>query len=123
MTSFDCDNGASCAEDCSLLDKWGSSKISRDTNSFENASSGNHVLGGVEVEVVLASLHWLATGSRDRLSELSDVGCLSATDSLECGDLLCVETKSCEVRVWELGKALSIEGGLEVLESKSAAIY
>jgi hypothetical protein len=122
MASLNSEDRTSSAQDSLLLDERSSAEVSRDTDGLEDAGSADHVLGSVEVEVVLAWLNWLRSGLRDGSHKLGNMSSFSTTNSLQSGDLCWVETERSEVRVWESCEALSIEVGFEVLEGESAVL-
>ena len=129
------DEVADCADECLMaglnwqdlagsdkdggrLDQGSGSEVGGDTDGLEDAGGGDHVLGSGEVEVVGALLDWLAAGGGDGRCQDVDVGALGATDGLELGDLVLGEAEAHELAVGELGEALVVEGGLEMLEGQ-----
>jgi hypothetical protein len=122
VTSLDSSDGGSGSENVRRVDHGSSSKVGGDTDGLKDTGGCNHGLGVSEcgIEVVLARLDRLGSGSRDGCEESRNVNGLGGTNAFERLDLGGSQADVHELLILELGEALSVECRLEVLSGQGA---
>lgn len=122
VPSLNSDNASRRSQDIRARNQGRSTEVGGHTYGFEDAGGGDHGLGGRErgIEVVLAGLDGDGTGAGDGAQKRRHVRCFCLANFLELDDVLLGQAQGHEVGGRELGEALLVEFGFEVLGCQGA---
>lgn len=120
VARLDREDGGGRREDAGVREELGGAGVGRDADVLEHGGRGHHGRGVGEAKVVLAGLHGLDAGLRERALQENDVRLLGLANLGEVLDLALREAEGLEVADGELLEAQSVELGLEVLEGEGA---
>ena len=124
VTGLDSEDGTSGGQDVGGVDERSGTEVGRDTDGLKDTGGLDHGVGAGKggVEVVLAWLDGLCTGSCDGGLKSSDVGGLSLSNTHQRLDLAFTQTESHEVGHGELGETLLVVFRFEMLGGQSAVV-
>lgn len=120
MTSLNSNNGGSGGKDIGRVDHGCGTEVGRNTNSLEDTGGLDHGVGAGKgsIEIVVARLNRLGSGSGDSRHQGSDVCSFSHAHSHERLDLSLSEAQGHEVTHGELRETLLVKCRFKMLSSQ-----